>query len=180
MSCPLRAQRPRHAPAVAHFALVRRHSTHRMKSHRQKKTLLVLTLLVVSIALYFYFFTPRAWRWRTANLQVHLHSVAYPDPISGQPRWDETGFGWRKRDVLFSGWLWRSASGDDRHGGKEFTKMRIVGVTPQGVSIRVVHQGAVTEPSTSTRQFLLPPMRGRASMSQTSFTSPRTSSTNDA
>ena len=110
-----------------------------MKLIRPRKILVISVLVIVCIAFYFRFFTPHAWRWNTANLQVHVHTVAYDDPVSGQPRWDEMGFGWRKRDFLLSGWFWRNAWGDNRHGGTESTKVRIVGVTPSGVSVKVVH-----------------------------------------
>jgi len=111
-----------------------------MKARSPRKKLIAVALFVGCLLFYFHFFTPQAWHWRRGSLQVHVHTVAYADPVSGEPRWDEQGFGWSKADLLFSGWLWGTASGDDRHGGKEFTKMRIVGVSPRGVSVRVVHQ----------------------------------------
>lgn len=115
-----------------------------MKSRLSKRSSLFFAPLAACAAagLYFHFFTPRDWRWNTANLQVHIHSSADSDSISGRTpwnHWNESGFGWRKRDLFLFGWLWRDSSGSDQHGGSVSTRTRIIGVTPSGVSVRIVH-----------------------------------------
>jgi len=104
---------------------------------RIRKSALIVAVFIIGLVTYVRFFTPSAWNWSSANLQVHIHRLAYIDPISGQPRWNEEGFGWSKRGLFLLDW-WRN-SRSDHQGGNVETRARLAGITPHGVWVRIVH-----------------------------------------
>jgi len=104
---------------------------------RIRKSALIVAVFIIGLVVYIRFFTPPAWNWSSANLQVHIHRLAYIDPISRQPRWNEEGFGWSKRGLFLLDW-WRNSRSEHR-GGKEETTARLAGITPHGVWVRIVH-----------------------------------------
>ena len=110
-----------------------------MSAQMRKTALVIFAAVVFGLVTYVSVFTPVAWHWSGANLQVHVQYVAYVEQVSGKPIWNGLGFGWSKLDLFLPG-LWRKHSGGYLNGPQSTTQARIVGVSSRGVSVQLVRQ----------------------------------------